>query len=182
MALYAMLLTGLAGCTGAGLPATAHLGGSRSPVPPPPGYHVYCDEYASQDEACRAILSEEGAQELQWINAAINARIHPGSDAELYGAGDRWVILDGTGFGDCDDYAVTKLHELVRRGWPRGALLLTLAQIPGSGPHLVLVVSTVAGDYVLDNRFDRVMAVGDLHYHWVSQEVPGQPYWASLLG
>jgi predicted transglutaminase-like cysteine proteinase len=182
MALCATLLTGLAGCTGAGLPETARLGGTRSPVPPPPGYHVYCDEYASQDEACRAILSEEGAQELQRINAAVNARIRPGSDTELYGAGDRWVMLDGAGLGDCDDYAVTKLHELVRSGWPRGALRLTLAEIPGGGPHLVLVVSTVAGDYVLDNRFDRVMAVGDLDYRWVSQEMPGHPHWVSLLG
>jgi predicted transglutaminase-like cysteine proteinase len=53
--------------------------------------------------------------------------------------------------GDCEDFAILKKRELMRRGWPSSALLLTVARSGGEG-HTVLTVRTNDGDLVLDNR------------------------------
>ena len=47
------------------------------------------------------------------VNIAINARIAPEANQQGL-AGERWLIDPDR--GDCNDYAVTKRHELVTRG------------------------------------------------------------------
>ena len=51
----------------------------------------------------------------------------------------------------CHDYAVTKRHELLTRGWPSRSLLLAEVVVPWGEHHLILVVRTSDGDLVLDN-------------------------------
>jgi predicted transglutaminase-like cysteine proteinase len=53
--------------------------------------------------------------------------------------------------GDCEDYAVTKRAELLDRGWPARALLLSEVTTASGEHHMVLVVRTKSGDLVLDN-------------------------------
>jgi hypothetical protein len=54
--------------------------------------------------------------------------------------------------GNCNDYAVTKRHELLSRGWPSRALLLAEVIVPSGERHLVVVVRVKQGDFVIDNR------------------------------
>ena len=63
--------------------------------------------------------------------------------------GEEWLISPKA--GDCNDYAVTKRHELLARGWPSRALLLAEVIVPSGEHHLVVVVRTNEGDFVLDN-------------------------------
>ena len=60
--------------------------------------------------------------------------------------------------GDCEDHAIAKMLELIGKGVPQQAMGLVLTNV-NSNPksnHVVLVVSTNQGAYVLDNRSDWV--------------------------
>jgi predicted transglutaminase-like cysteine proteinase len=83
--------------------------------------------------------------------------------------------------GDCVQYALLKRHELLMRGWPSGALHLTTAVTPQAEGHLVLVVSTNEGDWVLDNLHANVVPWESLPYRWVArQQGPSFKDWVSV--
>jgi predicted transglutaminase-like cysteine proteinase len=90
-------------------------------------------------------LTEARVAELTVVNRSVNQSMRPVHDM----GGDRWTV--GGSRGDCEDYAITKRDQLMRRGWPSGALLVALARIRGGQQHAVLVVRTTSGDFVLDN-------------------------------
>ena len=115
-------------------------------------------------------LSAEKQVELAQVNASINAHIVP--EPNLRGlAGEAWLI--GPERGDCNDYAVTKRHELMARGWPARALLLSEVVTTWGEHHLVLVVRTVDGDLVLDNLTNRIKPWSRAPYRWVRMQMPG---------
>jgi predicted transglutaminase-like cysteine proteinase len=117
-------------------------------------------------------------KELARINQAINASIIP--QANLQGlAGETWLINPDR--GDCNDYAVSKRHELMARGWPARTLLLSEV-VTGSGQHhLVLLVRTSEGDVVLDNLTGRIVPWFKTPYRWVRTQMPGVPkLWATV--
>ena len=62
---------------------------------------------------------------------------------------DQWQVAPAA--GDCEDYALTKRHMLIRSGWPASSLRLAVARTPWGEGHMVLVVRTSKGDLVLDN-------------------------------
>ena len=68
---------------------------------------------------------------------------------------ERWTVEPK--YGDCDDYAVTKLARLMRAGLPRPALRLAVYRLPSQQYHAVLTVETTEGTLVLSNLTDRVM-------------------------
>jgi len=118
--------------------------------------------------------------ELLTVQAEVNARITFRDDTEIYGMPDVWVVLDRPGYGDCEDYAITKKHELIRRGW-RADQLRMVAVITETGErHAVLVVATDRGDYVLDNREARPVPWHKLPYLWVQQQVTDGSMWEDL--
>lgn len=182
--LLAALLAACAG-TPEPEPAAAVGGGGDlplgAPIPPPPGYYLYCRDYAASDEGCHVSLTPQRLGQLERINRTVNATIVAATDYEAFGVRDYWARLTAPAPGDCDDYAVTKLYLLMRAGWPRAALRLTIAEVPGMGSHLVLAVATDRGDLILDNLRDAPLPWPALAgYRWMMQEVPGQPYWARI--
>lgn len=84
-------------------------------------------------------------RELITVNAEINREIAPANDI----GDDQWTLAPAS--GDCEDYAITKRHALIARGWPAAALRLAVAHTAWGEGHLVLVVRTSSGDLVLDN-------------------------------
>jgi hypothetical protein len=76
---------------------------------------------------------------------------------------------------------VTKRHQLLARGWPSRALILSEVVIPGGEHHLVLVVRAKEGDFVLDNlRYD-VRPVARTGYQWVRAQSPDNPkFWSKI--
>lgn len=118
--------------------------------------------------------------ELGTINRAVNSSIRPlRNEAGL--AGEKWLL--GPPRGDCNDYAVTKRHQLIARGWPaRDVLLSEVVTISGEH-HLVTVVRSSAGDLVLDNLTDEIRPWSRTTYRWVRMQTPRNPnYWASVSG
>lgn len=118
--------------------------------------------------------------ELNRINREVNRAIVP--EANTGGvAAERWLISPER--GDCNDYAVTKRHLLIARGWPAHALLLAEVVTTWGEHHLVLVVRTDKGDLIADNLRPSILAWNKTPYEWVRMQSPKNPmYWASVAG
>jgi predicted transglutaminase-like cysteine proteinase len=88
-------------------------------------------------EGDRIELNDMRRSELENVNRTVNSSIHP--ERNLDGlAGEKWLLSPVR--GDCNDYAVTKRHQLITRGWPaRDVLLSEVATVSGEH-HLVTVV------------------------------------------
>ncbi len=129
-------------------------------------------------EGDRIELNDMRRSELENINRTVNSSIHP--ERNLDGlAGEKWLLSPVR--GDCNDYAATKRHQLITRGWPaRDVLLSEVATVSGEH-HLVTVVRTNGGDLVLDNLTDRILPWSRTPYRWVRIQTPKNPnYWASV--
>ncbi len=116
--------------------------------------------------------------ELATINARVNRSItpmrHVGNTTH-----DTWRV--GPRSGDCNDYAVTKRHWLLKSGWPSAALLLSEVVTPWGEHHLVLLARTSAGDLVLDNLDPRVRPWRAVPYAWVRVQMPSEPsLWSTV--
>lgn len=149
----------------------------QSPTIQPFAYTHFCLRYATDclaeknafDRVKPIELTSEKRTELEAINSEVNGSIVPQSME-----GDKsfatWRIAPA--YGNCNDYAVTKRHQLLARGWPFGALLLAEVITPEHVHHLVLVVRTRQHDYVLDNLATRIRYWEDTPYEWVRIQSP----------
>jgi predicted transglutaminase-like cysteine proteinase len=122
-------------------------------------------------------LTNERLDELIEVNMFVNLRIRPLRN-ERGLAGEQWTI--DPAFGDCNDYAVSKRHELLARGWPMGDLLLSEVVTSSGEHHLVLVVRTSAADFVLDNLYPRVRDWTEAEYRWIRIQAPDSNQWTSV--
>jgi predicted transglutaminase-like cysteine proteinase len=102
---------------------------------------------------------------LERVNSSVNAAIVPTSKDYGTDLEDGWTISPSE--GDCNDYAVTKRHELLRSGLPAKALRLSVVKTMSGIGHLVLVVATVKGDVVLDNLTQAIRPWQSTDYHWL---------------
>jgi predicted transglutaminase-like cysteine proteinase len=123
-------------------------------------------------------LTEKRWAELTGANTQVNRAIRP--ERNLLGvAGEEWLIAPKA--GDCNDYAVTKRHELLARGWPSRALLLAEVIVPSGEHHLVVVVRVKDGDFVIDNLNANIRPWNKTQYRWVRIQTPTDPtVWATV--
>jgi predicted transglutaminase-like cysteine proteinase len=147
-----------------------------------PFQHVrFCLRYPSEcksnpAESDRIDLNTQNSQLLRRINHEVNAEISPmiktpGPELE---AG--WTISPAA--GDCNDYAVTKRHELLGQGLPAAALRLSVVKTSSGIGHLVLVVATTSGDMVLDNLTEAVIPWQETDYRWLKiQSASDARFW-----
>jgi predicted transglutaminase-like cysteine proteinase len=70
--------------------------------------------------ACPVRLTEERWADLKEVNQTVNRNIIAERNKRSL-AEETWLINPDR--GDCNDYAVSKRHELLDRGWPARALL-----------------------------------------------------------
>jgi predicted transglutaminase-like cysteine proteinase len=157
-----------------------------TPTLPPMAYTQFCLRY--QDE-CRSRpmfrggpvkLTPERWADLKEVNQVVNREIIPERN-ELGLAGETWLINPGR--GDCNDYAVSKRHELLDRGWPARALLLSEVVVNSGEHHLVLVVRTNGGDLLLDNLTSQIKPWSRAPYRWVRVQLPSNAkLWATIGG
>jgi predicted transglutaminase-like cysteine proteinase len=128
--------------------------------------------------ATARFLTPQRRAELVTVNAQVNRRIVPEHNDRGV-AGEKWLISPAR--GDCNDYAVTKRHELLERGWPSRALLLAEVVIGSGEYHLVLVVRTEQGDLVADNLSANIRPWYQTRYRWVRVRSPRNPqFWATV--
>lgn len=119
-------------------------------------------------------LTQMRLTELLEVNRVVNHLIAPQPNPDILHA--EWRIAPTQ--GDCSDYAVTKRHELLIRGWPSGALLLAEVILPSREHHLVLVVRTREVDLVLDNLNSDIRPASQSDYRWLRMQREDNPnYW-----
>jgi predicted transglutaminase-like cysteine proteinase len=151
----------------------------------PMAFTRFCIRYRDDCEVHRMLayrrglaLTPERWDELVTVNRAVNRAIVPQRNEDGL-AGEAWLVAPAA--GDCNDYAVTKRHELLVRGWPSHALVLAEVVVPSGEHHLVLVVRTRDGDFVLDNLNATVRSVSQPRYRWVRAQSPRHPsFWSSV--
>lgn len=172
------------GCsTAAHVTSTASIGPARETPPagshmvlrgyafPPPAFHAFCTR---EPELCNATgstrtveLTPSRMAELKAVTVSVNRRIKEMSDLASTGKADDWRLPKRV--GDCEDFAILKKQELIRRGWPASTLLLTVATRGGEG-HVVLTVRTDKGDFVLDNMTDAVKDWSKSPYRYFARQ------------
>ena len=158
-----------------------------APTLAPMAFTQFCLKYPSDCRSERLLFGDDRIElndmrraELENINRTVNSSIRP--ERNLDGlAGEKWLLSPVR--GDCNDYAVTKRHQLIVRGWPARTVLLSEVVTVSGEHHLVTVVRTNGGDLVLDNLTDQIMPWSRTPYRWVRIQMPKNPnYWASISG
>jgi predicted transglutaminase-like cysteine proteinase len=157
----------------------------NKPVLAPVAFVRFCARYQEDckvspagSDSTPASLTKARWTELAKVNQDVNRAIQPA--ANLGGVtAEEWLLAPHR--GDCNDYAVTKRHELLARGWPSHSLLLAEVVIASGEHHLVLVVRTNEDDFILDNLTDDVRSVSLIEYEWVrAQRVENPRFWAAV--
>ncbi|OSQ45529.1 transglutaminase-like cysteine peptidase [Thalassospira sp. MCCC 1A01428] len=100
------------------------------------------------------------------------------ADIDLHGKQEYWCIPDDKRpEGDCEDFALWCSQKLIKQGiaWEHQVVAYCLTETGGA--HLVLMINTDRGVYILDNRQDSVKGYADLAstYHFIAQSQWGKP-------
>ena len=140
-------------------------------------YVRFCLNHAGECEGgtphAIVALSQETQTTIDRVNRDVNARIRPRS-----GLG-AWRIDPAT--GNCNDYVVTKRHELLRLGLPASALLIAVVRTEGNEEHLLLIVRTDRGEFVLDNLTNEMRRRSETNYIWkMRQSSAGPMIWERM--
>ena len=156
-----------------------------APTLAPMAFTQFCLKYPSDCKSGRLLLEGDRIElndmrrsELESVNRTVNSSIRPERNEDGL-AGEKWLLSPLR--GDCNDYAVTKRHQLIARGWPARTVLLSEVVTVSGEHHLVTVVRTNSGDLVLDNLTDQIMPWSHTPYRWLRIQTPKNPnYWASI--
>ena len=168
------VLLGMVGGTGdasetAPLPFMAISGTTSEPV----GFYEFCLDHASEcavksDRDSRVHLTPERWNELVAVNNDVDTKITPVTDMAQFGRPDVWSYP--TDKGDCEDYVLLKRRDLIEKGWPVGALLITVVRQTNGDGHAVLTVLTDRGDLILDNLDPHVLSWSKTPYRFVKRQ------------
>ena len=154
---------------------------TRAPI----GWVEFCVEY---DPECKTtssvardiVLSADAWKDLQRVNLWVNTNVKPMTDMDHWGVVERWNYPDD-GYGDCEDYVLQKRRMLIKAGWPREALLITVVRDRNGDGHAVLTVKTDKGEFILDNQSDEILPWTDTGYRFVKRQSHSDPnVWVSL--
>jgi predicted transglutaminase-like cysteine proteinase len=126
------------------------------------------------------VLSPKAWADLVRVNAYLNEQIKPLTDMEHWGVVERWNYPTD-GYGDCEDYVLAKRQMLIKAGWPREALLITVVRDKKGEGHAVLTVKTDKGEYILDNQETEVLLWSKTGYRFVKRQSQNDPnVWIAL--
>src|SRR5262245_12640348 len=165
----ARMLAAAVALAGAGVPSAAHATffslprmlkthleriAFEDPVLAPMAHTRFCLHYPADCQVRRSFRPRRIAltSELWGQLVAVNRDVNRGIAPERNPGGvatEEWLLSPRA--GDCNDYAVTKRHELLALGWPSRDLILSEVVTPAGEHHLILVVRAREGDFVLDN-------------------------------
>ncbi len=117
----------------------------------PPQWTRFVKEYPLPQQ-CDATFPGERViyTALRWrLMCAVQREVNEIMDYKHDVDGDHWQIMVEGGKGDCEDFALTKRTLLIEAGFPPGCLWPVMCK-KGDDGHMILVVATSIGDYVLD--------------------------------
>ncbi|WP_418885018.1 transglutaminase-like cysteine peptidase [Aurantimonas endophytica] len=144
----------------------------------PPAFYSFCKKQPrlcdTQSGDAVVMMTKAKADQLQAVNHLVNSRVRMRSDLATSGTDDVWRVPSDV--GDCEDFAIGKKDELMKRGWPSSAMLLTVAYPRFSKEgHTVLTVRTSEGDLILDSLTSTVMKWSDTNYRFFARQSQDNP-------
>jgi predicted transglutaminase-like cysteine proteinase len=154
---------------------------ARAPI----GWFEFCVEHKAECNTKPAaardvVLTTKAWADLVKVNDWVNDHIKPITDLEHWGVVERWSYPDD-GYGDCEDYVLLKRRMLLKAGWPRSALLITVVRDKKGDGHAVLTVKTNRGEFVLDNQEAAILPWTKTGYRFVKRQSQADPnVWVSL--
>jgi predicted transglutaminase-like cysteine proteinase len=170
-----------------GLQATIQRIKFEAPALAPFAYTEFCLHYKNECKVERRRMVFRGGRvrmdyrrwaELAIVNTKVNSSIRPERNEGGLMA-EKWLINPKS--GDCNDYAVSKRHELIKRGWSARNVLLSEVVTSWGEHHLVVVVRTRQGDLVLDNLAQQVRVWSQTPYQWVRIQRPdSERLWSTI--
>jgi predicted transglutaminase-like cysteine proteinase len=152
-----------------------------SPILAPFQHVRFCLRYPADcksdpAENDRITLNDGTSELIDRVNRDVNASIIPTPKGYGSNLQDGWTISPA--MGDCNDYAVTKRHQLLQNGLSAKALRLSVVKTVSGIGHLVLVVVTNKGDLVLDNLTETIRPWQNTDYHWLKiQSATDARFW-----
>ncbi len=151
----------------------------------PAGHHFYCARGGRHCGAHRAVgpaqMTDRQWARLQSVNAQVNRAIRPANDIDVHGEPDVWQIPRSV--GDCEDYAMLKRSKLLRAGFAPSQLPLAKTRLPWGEAHVVLVVRTTQGDFVLDNLRNEIRPFHKTGYRFLKMQAPNNSStWLRVTG
>ena len=152
---------------------------------PPIGWVEFCVEYKGECDTKPSqprdiVLTSKAWSDLVKVNDWVNTTIKPMTDLDHWGVVERWNYPDD-GYGDCEDYALLKRKMLIKAGWPREALLITVVRDRKGDGHAVLTVKTNRGEFILDNEENEIVSWDKTGYRFVKRQSQSDPNtWVSL--
>ncbi|MEP2704619.1 MAG: transglutaminase-like cysteine peptidase [Roseibium sp.] len=146
----------------------------KTAVKAPIGHKQFCQDNAwacSREQYNPVVvkLTEELWQQLIAVNSDINSRVRPMTDDDLFGKVEHWAY-PVNGYGDCEEYVLEKQRVLMEAGWPKSALLITVAKDVQNSGHAVLTVRTDHGDMILDNQIEAVLPWYSTPYRYIKRQ------------
>jgi len=154
---------------------------TRAPI----GWVEFCAEYKGEcatrpSQPRDIVLTPKAWSDLVKVNNWVNETVKPMTDLDHWGVVERWNYPDD-GYGDCEDYVLQKRRMLMKAGWPREALLITVVRDKKGDGHAVLTVKTNRGEFILDNEEIRIVAWNKTGYRFVKRQSQSDPNtWVSL--
>jgi predicted transglutaminase-like cysteine proteinase len=151
----------------------------------PSGYVSFCLRFPDQCAATSDAPASVAMTPVLWamlrkVNDSVNDAIWPEDDQRHYGRAEYWNIPTD-GYGDCEDYALTKRRDLAAQGVSLAALRIAVVITEDGARHAVLTVVTDKGDYVLDNLKSEVLPWDKTGFTWLERQDPSKTMaWVSL--
>jgi predicted transglutaminase-like cysteine proteinase len=140
---------------------------------PPMGYQEFCLKHPSYCEISSvnmgpAEYSKSLMRTLVSINSEVNKTVRPITDMEYYGQMELWSLPDD--YGDCEDYVLLKRQKLLEKGFHDSQLLISVVYDEIGDGHAVLTVRTDQGDFILDNKTDKIKRWDQTPYQFVKRQ------------
>src|SRR3569833_3531784 len=154
---------------------------ARAPI----GWIEFCVEYKGErdtkpSQARDIVLTPKAWADMVKVNDWGNQTVKPMTDLDHWGVVERWNLGED-GYGDCEDYVLLKRKMLIKAGWPREALLITVVRDKNGDGHAVLTVKTNRGEFALDNQENKVLAWDKTGYRFIKRQSQSDPnVWVSL--
>jgi predicted transglutaminase-like cysteine proteinase len=127
-------------------------------VEPPYSFAIFCGLNPSECVAYKdhtIHYTPSLTADLRKVNERVNRSIHPKLDSVFEQV---WRINPRS--GDCKSYAVSKRHELIKMGYPPGAIRIGVGIAPDGQRHAVTLVKSDAVTFVLDNLTNEIHSTG----------------------
>jgi predicted transglutaminase-like cysteine proteinase len=150
----------------------------------PIGHYEFCLSYTSEcnqvsNSGAAVYLTRNLWSQIEDVNNQVNVMVEPVTDQDLWGLSEKWSYPQKR--GDCEDYVLAKRKQLIERGIPASALLITVVRQQNGDGHAVLTVRTDRGDFVLDNLEPKILLWNKTTYRFLKrQSAMNSGQWVSI--